>query len=176
MKYPTNARILSLDLATQTGWAMLANGVLTSGTEGFHRYAGCKSKPADHAGQSYLSFQRWLRDKITTDKPSQIVFEEPMGHLKSAQARNVLVGFRGVLMVNAAYYGVLVTGYTQTAVKKFATGRGNAKKPEMLAWARDAFGDVEDENQSDALAVLHLHLAQDDTPSINNDRHQPRDL
>lgn len=91
-----------------------------------------------------------------------------MGHLKSAQARNVLVGFRGVLMVNAAYYGVLVTGYTQTAVKKFATGRGNAKKPEMLAWARDAFGDVEDENQSDALAVLHLHLAQDDTPSINN--------
>jgi Holliday junction resolvasome RuvABC endonuclease subunit len=160
MKYPTNTKLLALDLATQTGWALLANGVLSSGTVSFKRYAGCKSKVADHVGQSYLNFQRWLRDTITADKPDTIAFEEPMGHMKSAKATNVLHGFRALVMLNAAHYQITVRGYPQTAVKKFATDRGNARKPEMLAWARDAFPeqDLQSEDQADALAVLHLHL------------------
>jgi crossover junction endodeoxyribonuclease RuvC len=157
--YPPTARILALDLATQTGWALLANGVLTSGSEGFHRYPGCKSRPAEHRGQAYLNFQRWLRDRILTDKPEAIAYEEPMGHMKSAAATNILHGFRALVLLNAAYYGLPAHGYPQPSVKRFATQRGNATKPEMLAWARDAFGEVEDENQADALAVLHLHLS-----------------
>lgn len=38
IEIPTDMKVLSLDLATCTGWAMLANGVLTSGSEDFHRW------------------------------------------------------------------------------------------------------------------------------------------
>lgn len=159
MTYPTTTRVLALDLATQTGWALVANGILTSGSESFHRYVGCKSRPAEHRGQTYLNFQRWLRERILTDKPEAIAYEEPMGHMKSAAATNILHGFRGIVLLNAAYHQLPVFGYPQPSVKRFATQRGNATKPEMLAWAREAFGEVEDENQADALAVLHLHLS-----------------
>lgn len=153
-------RILALDLATQTGWALSAAGITTSGSQSFHRYTGSQSRPPDHVGQCYLNFQRWLRDRISTDKPDVIAFEEPMGYMKNAAATNLLHGFRAVVMLNAAYYGIRVQGYPQPTVKKFATGKGNAKKPEMVAWAMARFGKVKDENEADALAVLSLHLSQ----------------
>lgn len=159
MTYPTNRCVLALDLATQTGWALLAAGVVTSGSQSFHRYKGSQSRPAEHVGQPYLNFQRWLRERIQTDKPDLIAYEEPMGHMKNAAATNILHGFRALVMLNSAYHGVRVQGYPQPTVKKFATGKGNAKKPEMVAWAVRTAGACTDENEADALAVLHLHLA-----------------
>jgi len=163
MTYPTDRRVLALDLATKTGFALLANGVLTSGAVDFKRYGGCKSKPADHTGQAYLNFQRWLRDRIQTDKPEAVAYEEPMGYMKSASATNVLHGFRGIVMLEAARSGLKVCGYPQPSVKKHATGKGNAKKPAMVAWARRTCGACRDENEADALAVLHLHLSVPNT-------------
>jgi len=153
-------RILALDLSTQTGFATLANGVITHGVADFTRYKGCKSRPAEHEGRTYLNFQRWLRERIALDKPSWIVFEEPMGNFKSAAARNVIVGLRGILLSTAAYYDLPLSGIAQTKLKKWATGKGNAKKPDMLAaarrrWPKEKF--VCD-NDADAFLLLQCYL------------------
>lgn len=155
-------RVLALDLATQCGWALMANGVLTSGSAGFQRYAGSKSRPAEHRGQPYLNFQRWLRERIQTDKPEVIVYED-VYRWSSGDAAKAYGAFRGTLMVNCAYYGLPVVGYAPGQIKKHFTGNGGAKKPLMMAVARkrwpDLPGDVDD-NQCDALAILDLHLSQ----------------
>lgn len=161
MKYPTHLKVLSLDLATQTGFAVLAGGVVSSGSVSFHRQKGKKRTPDEHEGIAYIRFQKWLREAIAEHKPTLVVFEEPMGNFKNAAARNIIVGFRGIMMSTIAYYGLTVRGYPQGKVKIHATGKGNAKKPAMVAAAKKLFPDqvVEDDNTADALHVLRLHLA-----------------
>ena len=158
----TDKNVLAIDLGTQAGWAVWANGVITSGSVSLHRYKGCKSRPADHAGKTYLNFYAWLNEKVITDRIEEIAFEEPMGHMKNAAATNILHGLRGILMFIAAKFNVPVTGYPQPKIKKNATGKGNSKKPEMVAWAEKRFAPIGhkiDENEADALAVLNIHLS-----------------
>lgn len=57
-------------------------------------------------------------------------------------------------------YGLPVHGYISTVVKRYATGKGKPDKPSMTAWARKTCGKCWDDNEADALAVLHLHLSQ----------------
>lgn len=153
--------VLALDLSTTTGFALSAAGVITHGVADFTRYKGCKSRAAQHDGRTYLNFQRWLRERIALDKPALIVFEEPMGNFKSAAARNVVVGLRGILMSTAAYYDIRVIGIAQTKLKKWATGKGNAKKEAMHTAARARWPDERfaDDNAVDAFLLLQLHLA-----------------
>lgn len=156
--------ILSLDLATVTGWAVIscgATGVTTSGSQDFSRYPGSKSRPAHHAGESFAMFHRWLSAMLATEPPAQIVHEEVAGFFKSAHAARVIFGFRGILYAQAAARGIPVTGYNAQKVKLFWAGSGRAKKPDMIAATRRRCPQVDltDGNEADALAVLHLHLS-----------------
>jgi Holliday junction resolvasome RuvABC endonuclease subunit len=154
-------RILSLDLATVTGWATHGGGVTTSGSQDFSRYAGCKSRPADHAGAPYERLRRWLVDKIAADKPEMIAYEGA-GYFKSAAAAQLCIGFRGVMLSVAAQHGIPLSVYAPSKVKQFWTGKGNADKDAMMAETQRRFPDLEltDSNEADALAVLHLHLSR----------------
>lgn len=161
MNTTTTARVLALDISGTTGWAVLANGIVTHGAQTFDRYTGCKSKPADHVGARYYAFLQWLKLRITEDKPECLVFEEPMGNFKNASARNLIVGLRGVLYAVASAYNLPVHGYPQGKLKMFATGKGNAKKPAMVAAAMRMSGGDEfiTDDAADAFLVLHLHLS-----------------
>jgi Holliday junction resolvasome RuvABC endonuclease subunit len=162
MTYPSTARILALDIGTQCGYAQLANGIVTSGTIGFHRYTGSKSKAAEHVGQPYLTMHKWLRARLTEDKPDCIVFEEVFRWM-SADAARTFGAYRGQILLLGAYYGLPCRGYPLTEVKKFWTGSGVAKKPQMIAECLKRFphlsADDVDDNQVDAIALLHLHLS-----------------
>jgi Holliday junction resolvasome RuvABC endonuclease subunit len=157
----TPTRILALDISGSTGWARLANGIIDHGHQSFPRYTGCKSKPADHVGQRYHAFLMWVKARIQEDKPECIVFEEPMGNFKNASARNLIVGLRGVLFACAGAYNIPVHGYPQGKLKMFATGKGNAKKPAMVAAAVKLSGGqtFASDDAADAFLVLHLHLS-----------------
>lgn len=152
--------ILALDLSTTTGFALSANGVITHGVQSFADPKGKHALPCPE-GARFIRFQRWLRDRITTDKPDVIVFEEPMGNFKSVAARNVCVGLRTLLLLNAAYYDIPTHGVAQTKLKTFATGKGNAKKPAMQAAARKRWPGEQfaDDNACDAFLLLQLWLA-----------------
>lgn len=159
--HTTGPRVLALDFSTNTGWAVHASGVITHGTQVFARYTGCKSKPADHVGKRYLDFMRWLKERIRDDKPDLIVYEKPMGHMKSAAARDIISGFQGVMLMVSAAYNLPTKSYTQTEVKTWATGKGNAKKEAMVARAVKLSGgdSFVTDDAADAFLVLSLHLS-----------------
>lgn len=156
----TLPRLLALDLATVTGWAVQASGVTTSGSQSFARYGGCKSKPADHTGASFAMFRRWLHETIRTDKPEVIVYEEVMRWM-SASSAHAFGGFRALMLEAACIHSLPCVGYKPKQVKKFWTGNGNADKDVMVAETRRRFPDLDltDDNEADATAILHLHLS-----------------
>lgn len=156
-----NKRILSLDLATTTGWARHANGITDAGHIAFTRKHGRKTLPDDHEGVVFLRFLRWLNTRILEDKPDVIVYERP-GHFASAAAAFMACGLRGILYCNASHHGVPVIAYSPSTLKKWATGSGKAEKPAMIAKARTLPGgeDLTDDNACDALLMLHYHLTK----------------
>lgn len=160
MTYPDNMRVLALDMATQTGWALLGGGVVTSGSQTFARYAGSKSRPRDHVGEPFAQFHRWLCERLRDDKPGAIAYEGG-GFFKSADAAQVCIGLRGVMLMNAAAYRIPAYPYAPAQVKKFWAGRGNADKDDMIAATRTRCPgvDITDSNEADALAILHLYLS-----------------
>jgi len=160
----TLQRTLALDLATTTGFALEAGGVFVhSGAVCFRRHTGNKSRAAEHIGQPFLNFQRWLRTRITEDKPSALAFED-IFRWSSSDAAKMFCGLRALLLLNAAYYEVPVFAYSPGQVKKFWTGNGNADKPLMIATTLTRFPELAekdiDDNEADAIAILHLHMKQ----------------
>ncbi len=153
-------KILSLDLGTQTGFALSLNGLITSGSVSFHRYAGCKSKPADHVGASILFFHKWLRANITDYAPNCIAYEAVYRWSSSSAAR-AYGAFLGIALLNAAAYNIPCYGYSPTQIKKAYTGNGNAKKEVMMKESTKRFPAIaiRDDNHADALAILSLHLS-----------------
>ncbi len=79
--------ILTLDLGKQTGWAILTDGVIQSGSESFHssRFSG--------GGMCFLSFSNWLN---SLKDISTVYFEEVRRHL-GTDAAHCYGGFFAVL-------------------------------------------------------------------------------
>lgn len=157
----TPTRILALDLATVTGFALLGGGVITCGSQDFSRYPGSKSKPADHAGASFLRFSRWLADRIREDKPEVIVYEE-VRRWVGFSAAHAFCGYRGLLYAHCAASGIPLVSYAASEVKKAFTGNGRAEKGQMMAEARRRHPELEivDDNTADALAILALYMSR----------------
>lgn len=159
MTYPTHLRILALDLATNVGWAMLANGILTHGEQSNHRKHGLKRTPDEHHGIPYHRFDSWLSDFIAEQKPSQVLTEYS-GYFKSAAARDICCGFRGILLAHCAKRDLPLFSYSPSHIKKFFTGSGAADKDLMMTSAAvHGYIDV-GPDETDAIALLHLHLSQ----------------
>jgi crossover junction endodeoxyribonuclease RuvC len=154
-------RVLALDLATQTGFALSAAGIITSGSVSFKRFTGSKRVQAEHVGQPMLNFQRWLRTRIQEDKPEAIAYEDVFRWM-SSDAAKTFCGLRALLLLNCAYYQIPVFGYSPTHIKKFWSGKGNADKALMIATTVARFPETvnADDNECDAIALLHLHLNQ----------------
>lgn len=161
MNHPNlTLRVLALDLATVTGHATLANGVITSGSQDFARYAGSKSRPREHSGQPFASFRRWLHTKVLEDKPHAIVYEEVMRWM-SASSAHTFGGLRGIMLEACCIHTLPCYPYSVGTIKKHFTGFGNADKADMMTEARRRWPDLDltDSNEADALAILHLHLS-----------------
>jgi len=161
MNYPTHTKVLALDLGTTTGFALLASGIVYSGSEDFTRYKGCKSKAADHIGQTILDFHKWLREEIQNNRPDCLAYES-VYRWSSSDAAKTYGALRGILLLNAAAYRLPVFGYSPTHIKKYWTGKGNADKSAMVKVTKTRFPDLttSDDNECDAIALLHLHLNQ----------------
>ena len=139
---------LALDLGTNTGWAICRDGVTASGTASFKvgRYEG--------GGMRYMRFQRWL-DEMARDGLDSIYFEEVRRHA-GTDAAHVYGGLLATLTAWCEHHGIPYQGIPVGTIKKHATGKGNANKEAMIAAAvARGFAPVDD-NEADALALLHL--------------------
>ena len=150
---------LALDLGTSTGWALRTpDGRTVSGTESF------KPGRFEGGGMRYLRFRRWLTElKATTEGLQAIYFEEVRRHA-GVDAAHAYGGFLATLTAWCEHHGIPYSGVPVGTIKRHATGKGNATKVDMLAAARAAGHKPADDNEADALALLHYALSIDDIP------------
>ena len=162
MKYPEDIKILSIDPAIKTGWAFLANSILTSGSLSFERRYATKTKPGEHKGKTFLGFHRWLRNFILESGPDWIVFEDVAFAGKGDN--RIYGGMRGIILMNAYAKGIEVGYIVPCKIKKFGAGHGHATKDMMIDAARRKYPDqnVLNDDQADALHILHFYLNQPD--------------
>lgn len=151
--------ILALDLATQTGWAYHANGLISSGSESF------ALKKKDGPGQRFLKFRTWLRDQIVEVKPERIVYEEVM-RWSSGAAAKCYCGLLGIVQTECESKEIAYEGVHVGTIKKFATNNGNATKEQMIAAAMDKGFRPQDDNEADALHILLLFCQRYHIPLI----------
>lgn len=144
------ASILALDLGTQTGWALLGrDGCITSGSEIF------KPQRFEGGGMRYLRFKRWITEvKQSADGLNAVFFEEVRRHA-GVDAAHAYGGFMAHLTAWCEHHQIPYQGVPVGTIKKHATGKGNASKDDMVAAARRLGHAPSDDNEADALAILH---------------------
>jgi Holliday junction resolvasome RuvABC endonuclease subunit len=151
--------LLALDLGTRTGWALLENDRLESGVDTFDVRRG------ESPGTRYMRFNRWL-EEFTADRIHPysrrrielIAYEQ--SHNRGGAATEVAAGFTTRVQELCARYGIEHVAVHSARLKKWTTGRGNAKKPDMMEAVARRWRRVEDDNEADAVALLHYALAE----------------
>lgn len=150
--------ILALDLGTTTGWALRTpDGTITSGTQSF------RSQRFEGGGMRFLRFKRWLTDiKACAEGIDSLHFEEVRRHV-STDAAHAYGGFLATLTSWCEHHQIPYQGVPVGTIKKHATGRGNAGKQEVVAAMRGRGHAPADDNEADALAILHWVIEIHDT-------------
>ena len=149
--------ILALDLGTTTGWALRgSDGHITSGSESFRpqRFEG--------GGMRFLRFKRWLTEvKNSGDGIDCLHFEEVRRHV-STDAAHAYGGFLATLTAWCEHHQIPYQGVPVGTIKKHATGKGNAGKQDVIAAVRTRGHAPVDDNEADALALLHWAIHHHD--------------
>ena len=165
----TKKNILALDLGTTTGWALRsAQGPIA------HGFVSFKSQRFEGGGMRYLRFRRWLDDLRetvcrtgTSPGIDALYFEEVRRHL-GVDAAHVYGGLLATLTAWCEYHQIPYQGVPVGTIKRHATGKGNASKAEVVAAIRSLGHPVTDDNEADALALLHCALAQAGAEAVNH--------
>ncbi len=150
---PTRTTLLALDLGTTTGFALRA-------PEGHiaHGFVSFKSQRFEGGGMRYLRFRRWLTELKSTVAGTQgvgaVYFEEVRRHM-GVDAAHVYGGLLATLTAWCEHHQIPYQGVPVGTIKRHATGKGNASKDEVIAAMRALGHPVTDDNEADALAILH---------------------
>jgi hypothetical protein len=147
--------VLALDLGQHCGWALRgADGLITSGTAEF------KPGRFEGGGMPYLRFRSWLQElHERVEGLGRILFEEVRAH-RGAAAAHAYGGFLAHLTAWCEDRGVPYQGVPVGTIKRHVTGKGNAAKAAVIAAVRALGFAPADDNEADALALLHWALAQ----------------
>jgi crossover junction endodeoxyribonuclease RuvC len=147
------AVVLALDLGTTTGWALRSTGGPIA-----HGWMSLKGGRYEGGGMRYLRFSRWLHEIYGTAGDINAVYFEEVRRHASTDAAHVYGGLMATLTAWCESRNIPYQGVPVGTIKKHATGKGNAGKDDMLA-AMQALGHpVTDDNEADALALLHWAL------------------
>lgn len=162
----TASGVLSLDVAMRLGWAWALPGPthaemlghtpklrgLVSGSVDIDR----RRFPEDF-GRLYCALEDWLVDQLAARPTGTIVFEAPF--IRGGFSDRIQLGLTAIVERTARREGCDTFEKAPSSIKKFATGRGHATKPEMLAAARAKGWRPIDHNEADALHLLALTLS-----------------
>jgi hypothetical protein len=158
---PTTPVILALDLGLKTGWAVRnRDGAIASGVQEFRpgRFEG--------GGMIWLRFRAWLREvDETAGGVGVVVFEDVRGHLGTS-AGNIYGCYLAHLTAWAEANRIPYQGVPVGTIKRHIAGKGNADKWAVIAAVKALGFNPADDNEADALALLHWAIAQ----GIGDDR------
>lgn len=140
--------MLALDLAGLLGWA--ANPFDSVPRFGSHQLP----KTGDDVGRYIAAFDDWLQAMLDFEDPSGVIYEAPSIFMKTTPVTiEKLVGLATHTQLVCHRRGIRRWSANPSQVKKHFTGRGNAKKPDMVSTARRCGFKVRDDNEADAIAV-----------------------
>jgi Holliday junction resolvasome RuvABC endonuclease subunit len=138
-----------LDLASSTGWAVQRrDGKVETGV-----YVCLKTSIP---GARWLRFRDWLKQTIDFEDPQIVIYEEPFIHMKHASGIGLSYGFKTIVELVTAQHEIWCYSISPTALKKWATGSGNANKFQMLVFARSMGWNLSNDNEIDARFLLHF--------------------
>jgi Holliday junction resolvasome RuvABC endonuclease subunit len=140
--------ILALDLGTKCGWAALDQNTRTeSGVWDL------KPSNFQSAGERFRKFREYLSNFTPNN---YVVFEEVRNH-RAVLAAQVYGGLVAILQTWCIDNGIEYQGVPVGTIKKYATGKGNADKTEMIKAANRLYPSINilDDNHADALCLLH---------------------
>lgn len=142
--------VLAIDLGTTTGWALRARDQQIA-----HGFISLKPQRFEGGGMRFLRFKRWLSElkDMATDIHA-VYFEEVRRHA-GVDAAHVYGGLMATLTTWCEHHKVPYQGVPVGTIKKHATGKGNAGKDEVITAMRAKGHPVTDDNEADALAILH---------------------
>ena len=142
--------ILALHLGTSTGWAIRGHDALiTSGT------VSLRPGRFDGGGMRYLRFTNWLTEIDRLSGPVAAIWFEEVRRHAATDAAHVYGGLMATLTAWAELRGIPYEGVPVGTIKRHATGKGNADKQAMIAAARARGFSPADDNEADAIAILH---------------------
>jgi hypothetical protein len=153
--------LLCLDLGAKTGWALYDDGATVSGTIEFRpsRFEG--------GGMRYLRFRQWISEVAAkTSKAAlaggagldAVYFEEVRFHA-GVDASHAFGGFLATLTAWCEQRRIPYQGVPVGTIKRCVAGKGNASKDDVIAAVRALGFDPADDNEADALAILHWALS-----------------
>ncbi len=146
----TSRSILALDLGTTTGWAIRDfDGLITSGTASF------KPGRYDGGGMRYLRFTNWLTELDRLSGPIATIWFEEVRRHAGTDAAHVYGGLMASLTSWGELRGIPYEGVPVGTIKRHATGKGNANKQAMIDATRARGFSPADDNEADAIAILH---------------------
>jgi Holliday junction resolvasome RuvABC endonuclease subunit len=109
------------------------------------------------SGVRFLQFRNWLIQTIKDHKIDKVFFERVYAH-KGTDAAHVYGAFMYMLAAVCEEFAIKCIGIPVGTIKKYATGKGNAAKEEMIEFAKSQGFTPVDDNESDALAISFLAL------------------
>ena len=142
-------KILALDLATVTGWAVSPQA---GGTWDF----GFKRHHSE--GLRYLRLESYLDEILAIHGLDLVAYEDVKSRHKSSAAARTYFGLLAVVTTWCANHDIEYEGFSVGTIKKHATGKGNAGKEEMVSAAKAKWPatHIEDDNHADALWLWDL--------------------
>lgn len=151
-----NGAILALDLGTSCGWAYAFGEANKAHASGCWNLA---PRRFEGGGMRFVRFVNKLEELNDSYKIVQVVFEEVRRHM-GVDAAHCYGGLMGHLGSWCEGKKIPYSGVSVQAIKKFATGKGNADKQAMIIAAEDAGYHPVNDDEADAIHLLRLTVAE----------------
>lgn len=144
--------ILALDLGNEFGWAIKQSATIDSG------WNRLTNKPGSGPGEKFKLFEYWLKWE-TAEGIEAVYFEDVKRHVSLYNAR-AYCGFLAILQSWCYKKEIKCVGVGVGTIKKFWVGNGRATKEMMIAAANKRGFETKNDNEADALALLHYVIGK----------------
>lgn len=112
----------------------------------------------------YSNLSSLIADTIAcgVDMKRIVIYYEKVHRHQGTDAAHMYGGYEAILLMWATMHGLRVVPVGVGTIKKYITGKGNASKEQVIAAINQSgYPYVTDDNEADALALLHYAMKQE---------------
>lgn len=148
-------RVLALDMALTTGWAIGNGSKIEYGHFAVHHDLDM--------GSRFVAFRDHIVKLLVYSAPTVVWYERPCGH--SGASVDLARGFQALLLIECKYRSAPARRLAPNTLKKDATGNGRCGKEDMFAAACRILGPNNNEptfDEADAICLLQYALEHEE--------------